>query len=78
MNNEDNMYSVYLLHSDRCEPRCHVISTGNMIVWVSIFLNRTVIDSDLHFDNSCVEVIIRVKVRHITSVDGILKTLGLH
>ena len=37
----------------RFEPRSHFKSGLSLIVWVNVVLNRTVVDSDWHFDNLC-------------------------
>ena len=35
------------------EPRSHFKSRLSLIVWVNVVLNRTLVDSDWHFDNLC-------------------------
>ena len=40
-------------YCERLEPKCHFICRLSMIVWVNVALNRTIIDSDWHFDNLC-------------------------
>ena len=39
------------LYYERVEPRGYFISSLNMIVQMRVVQNRTVVDSDLHFDN---------------------------
>jgi len=46
------------------------VSRWNIIVWLKVVLNRTVVDSSLCFDNLC-DTIFRVKVSCITSLYGI-------
>ena len=43
--------TYFILNCERSEPRSHFISRWNMIVQVIVDLNRTVVDSDWHFDN---------------------------
>ena len=52
----------HLESCERFEPRSHFKSRLSLIVRVKVVLNRTVV----------VEVIFRVKVSCITSVDGII------
>ena len=55
--------------------RSHFKSRLILIVRVNVVLNRTVVVDSADVSTTCAEVILRVKVSCITSVDGIIVIL---
>ena len=47
------MIVIIIVACERFEPSSHFISKLSVIFWVTVVLNRIVVDSDWHLDNMC-------------------------